>query len=50
MPVERHNGMIGVAFADGHARAMKLSQLDDFNGDGVEDNGYWNGLADPAMW
>lgn len=46
-PAERHNGMVTVAFADGHAKAMRLSKLDDSNGDGVLDNGYWNGLADP---
>ena len=48
VPAERHTGMISVTFADGHAKSMKLSRLDDFNGDGVRDNGYWNGMADPA--
>lgn len=42
-PASRHLETIGVAFADGHAKAMKLSQLDDFNGDGIPDNGYFNG-------
>ncbi|MHB1191098.1 MAG: DUF1559 family PulG-like putative transporter [Armatimonadota bacterium] len=42
LPAERHNGMVNVAFCDGHAKAMKLSQLDDSNGDGAVDNGYWN--------
>jgi prepilin-type N-terminal cleavage/methylation domain-containing protein/prepilin-type processing-associated H-X9-DG protein len=47
VPTERHSGMISVTFADGHSKAMKLSRLDDFNGDGQADNGYWNGLGDP---
>jgi len=50
MPAERHNNLVDVAFADGHAKAMKLSRLDDFNGDGMPDNGYWNGRADPNWW
>ena len=25
--------------------ASKLAEMDDMNGDGVVDNGYWNGLA-----
>jgi prepilin-type N-terminal cleavage/methylation domain-containing protein/prepilin-type processing-associated H-X9-DG protein len=45
VPAERHNGMISVAFADGHAKAMKLSRLDDSNSDGQVDNGYWNGTG-----
>jgi len=49
VPAERHNGMISVAFADGHAKAMKLTRLDDYNGDGQRDNGYWNGLADASQ-
>ena len=47
MPAERHGGLVNVAFADGHAKSMRLSMLDDFNSDGVADNGYWNGLANP---
>lgn len=47
IPAGRHNDMINTAFADGHAKAMKLSRLDDHNNDGTPDNGYWNGFADP---
>ncbi|MHB1000998.1 MAG: prepilin-type N-terminal cleavage/methylation domain-containing protein [Armatimonadota bacterium] len=47
IPAERHNGMINIAFADGHAKSMKLSRLDDYNEDGTPDNGYWNGTGDP---
>jgi prepilin-type N-terminal cleavage/methylation domain-containing protein/prepilin-type processing-associated H-X9-DG protein len=48
-PAERHTGMVTVTFADGHAKTMRLSRLDDYNGDGVLDNGFWNGLADPKQ-
>lgn len=37
------------SFADGHAESMKPKELDDFNGDGVEDNGYWNGYGDADL-
>ncbi len=46
---ERHSEMVNVAFCDGHAKAMKRSRLDDFNGDGVLDNGYYNGQGDAAV-
>jgi prepilin-type N-terminal cleavage/methylation domain-containing protein/prepilin-type processing-associated H-X9-DG protein len=49
VPAERHNGMVTVTFADGHAKTMRLSRLDDYNGDGALDNGFWNGLADPRQ-
>mgnify|MGYP002779656434 CR=1 FL=1 len=42
-PAPRHLEMISVAFADGHAKAMKPEKLDDFNGDGTPDNGFFNG-------
>lgn len=48
-PAERHNGQVNVAFADGHAKSMKLSQIDDMNGDGTPDNGWWNGQGNPAI-
>jgi prepilin-type N-terminal cleavage/methylation domain-containing protein/prepilin-type processing-associated H-X9-DG protein len=46
-PAERHIGTVSVTFADGHSKAARLSRLDDYNGDGTLDNGFWNGLADP---
>jgi prepilin-type N-terminal cleavage/methylation domain-containing protein/prepilin-type processing-associated H-X9-DG protein len=49
LPHERHNSMVSVVFADGHAKAMKLKQMDDKNGDGVKDNGYWNGQGSPTI-
>ncbi len=49
VPAALHLDAVNVAFADGHAKAMKLSKLDDFNGDGARDNGFWNGLADATQ-
>lgn len=46
-PAPRNNGAPGFVFADGHAAIKKLAEIDDHNGDGVFDNGYWNGRADP---
>jgi prepilin-type N-terminal cleavage/methylation domain-containing protein/prepilin-type processing-associated H-X9-DG protein len=49
-PAERNSGdMVNVLFCDGHAQPMKLKEMDDMNGDGVLDNGYWNGQADPTL-
>lgn len=46
-PAERHAKKTIVLFLDTHAKALKLDQIDDFNGDGITDNGFWNGQADP---
>jgi hypothetical protein len=50
-PAPRNNGVPGFVFADGHAATRRLEEIDDFNGDGVFDNGYWNGRgdADPSV-
>src|SRR5688572_19439519 len=48
-PAERNKKMVNVVFCDGHAEAMKLKQMDDFDGDGTPDNGYWNGLANASL-
>ena len=45
-PAERHLGMVSVSFADGHAKAMKLRAMDDFDRNGLLDNGWWNGFGD----
>jgi hypothetical protein len=45
-PKPRNNGMVAAAFADGHGRLMRLDDLDDLDGDGMKDNGYWNGHGD----
>ena len=47
--IERHQERINLAFCDGHAKSMKRSQLDDMNGDGRADNGYYNGLGDSMV-
>jgi prepilin-type N-terminal cleavage/methylation domain-containing protein/prepilin-type processing-associated H-X9-DG protein len=49
VPAERHSEMVTVAFADGHAKAMKRNQMDDYNKDSTPDNGWWNGKADPTQ-
>jgi prepilin-type N-terminal cleavage/methylation domain-containing protein len=46
MPGERGNGTGEFSFADGHAESMVPEELDDFDGDGTADNGYWNGFGD----
>lgn len=48
-PAERHAGLVGVLFADTHVKAMRLSRMDDHNGDGNKDNGFWNGVGDPSV-
>lgn len=44
-PAPRYAEKVGLTYADGHAGVISLSRLDDYNGDGVWDNGFWNGLA-----
>ena len=48
-PAERNRGMVNVLFCDGHAVPLKLSELDDSDGDGTRDNGYWNGKANSGL-
>jgi prepilin-type N-terminal cleavage/methylation domain-containing protein len=45
-PAPRNNGRPEFVFVDGHAKAMRIEEIDDSNRDGVRDNGYWNGLND----
>ena len=45
-PAERNNGHCNIGFADGHAAAISMKKIDDYDQDGVKDNGYWNGKAD----
>lgn len=46
-PAPRNNGIPAFVFVDGHAKALDIRKIDDSNGDGVRDNGYWNGFNDP---
>ncbi|MEM8738518.1 MAG: prepilin-type N-terminal cleavage/methylation domain-containing protein [Planctomycetota bacterium] len=46
-PALRNQGDVaGFTFADGHSEALSLIEVDDFDGDGTADNGYWNGRGD----
>ncbi len=47
MPSQRNAGKGAFVFADGHGKQMTREQIDDFNEDGNEDNGWWNGYGDP---
>ena len=48
-PAERNKKKVNIVFCDGHADAMKLREMDDFDGDGQVDNGWWNGLANSSL-
>lgn len=48
-PAEWSTGRVSIAFADGHAKAMPRARMDDFNGDGQPDNGFWNGVGDALV-
>lgn len=48
-PAEWATGRVTIAWADGHAGTKTRRQLDDKDGDGSLDNGYWNGVGDPAV-
>ena len=48
-PAERNNKKVNIMFCDGHAESMKLKELDDYDKDGLPDNGYWNGKANALV-
>lgn len=48
-PTEWATKRVTIAWCDGHASTMPLSRLDDYNGDGQLDNGFWNGVADATV-
>lgn len=48
-PAERNDGSAAFVFADGHGRSMTLGEVDDFDDDGVKDNGYWNGRGGSTL-
>lgn len=50
MPADRGHGTGEFSFADGHAESMEPEELDDVDGDGNLDNGYWNGFGDPNQY
>ncbi len=45
VPATRNMGAANMVFTDGHAKGMKLTEIDDSNGDGEIDLGFWNGLG-----
>lgn len=45
-PAPRNNGVPGFVFCDGHAAYVNADVIDDYDGDGTLDNGYWNGKGD----
>ncbi|MEQ9461168.1 MAG: prepilin-type N-terminal cleavage/methylation domain-containing protein [Phycisphaeraceae bacterium] len=49
LPTERGANTGEFVFADGHAQAMTVNQLDDSNNDGTPDNGFYNGYANPNL-
>lgn len=46
-PSNRNDGAGAFVFADGHAEMLSREQLDDFDGDGSVDNGYYNTTGKP---
>ena len=44
-PSPRNLGKVAIVFCDGHAETMLPAELDDRDGDGNVDNGWWNGLG-----
>jgi prepilin-type N-terminal cleavage/methylation domain-containing protein len=49
-PGQWHDGWTAVVFVDGHSKSMKLSRIDDFDGNGQLDNGWWNGVGDSSLF
>ncbi len=45
-PAQRNTGLANIGFLDGHVQALLMSQVDDSDGDGTTDNGWWNGRGD----
>lgn len=45
-PAPRNSGVPGFVFCDGHAAYVRSEIIDDYDGDGTLDNGYWNGKGD----
>jgi prepilin-type processing-associated H-X9-DG protein len=48
-PAEWATQRVTIAWCDGHATTMRRSRMDDKDGDGQQDNGFWNGRADAAV-
>lgn len=50
VPVARGATSAEFAFADGHGESLEPTELDDFDGDGNPDNGFWNGFGDANQY
>ena len=48
-PAERGGYAPSFSFADGHAESMTIERVDDHDGDGTQDNGFWNGKGDASF-
>ena len=48
-PAEWATNRVTIAWCDGHASTKRRSQMDDKDGNGTPDNGFWNGLADSGQ-
>ena len=48
-PAERQQTDPAFTFGDGHAETVPLVHIDDYNGDGIKDNGYWNGRGGAVL-
>jgi len=49
-PAARGDYPPSFSFADGHAASVHLDEIDDANGDGIKDNGFWNGSGDAGSY
>ncbi len=49
-PGRWYSGKTGLTYADGHAGVKDPRALDDFDGDGALDNGWFNGRADASVY
>lgn len=48
-PAARSHGKVNAVFCDGHAESLDAKALDDSDGNGTVDNGYWNGIGDSSV-
>lgn len=48
-PAEWATGRVTIAWADGHANTRRRQQIDDKDGNGSPDNGFWNGQSDATI-
>lgn len=48
-PAQWAVGRVTIAWCDGHANSMPRKRMDDKDGNGEKDNGFWNGVSDAAQ-